>query len=72
MSDQHPVDAFIDTLVAYAEATDKTGPHYVAGYCCAVMRLLVDSLPEGLEKRAAHMTLRQKTKFLQSLMDQKP
>lgn len=69
MSDQHPVDAFIDALVAYAEATDKAGPHYVAGYCCAVMRLLVDSLPEGLEKRAAHMTLRQKTQFLQNLMD---
>ena len=68
MSDQHPVDAFIDTLVAYAEA-NKAGHHYVAGYCCAVMRLLVDSLPEGLEKRAAHITLRQKTKFLQSLME---
>lgn len=72
MSDQHPADAFIDTLVAYAKATNRQGPDYVAGYCCAVMRLLVDSLPEGLEKRAAHMTLRQKTQFLQNLMDQKP
>ena len=68
MSEQHPVDAFIDTLVAYAEATNKAGPHYIAGYCCAVMRLLVDSLPEGLEKRAAHMMLRQKTKYLKDQM----
>jgi hypothetical protein len=26
--------------------------------------LVVNSLPEGLEKRAAHMMLRQKTKYL--------
>lgn len=72
VTEQHPVDAFIDTLVAYAEVNNKASPHYVAGYCCAVMRLLVDSLPEGLEKRTAYMTLRQKTKFLQSQMDQNP
>lgn len=65
----HPADALVEALVDYAQATDREGPYYVAGYLNAVLRQLVDSLPEGLEKRAAHITLRQRTEHLRGMME---
>lgn len=66
MSEQHPADALVEALLDYSDAThqDTPGEYYVAGYLNAVLRQIVNSLPEGLEKRAAHMMLRQKTKYL--------
>lgn len=75
MSEQHPADALVEALLEYSDVSGRTGPHYVAGYLNSILRQIVDGLPEGLEKRAAHMMLRGRTEYLkdksQFLKDQK-
>lgn len=66
MSEQHPADELVEVLLEYSDAAHKNNPsqYYVAGYLNSILRQLVDSLPEGLEKRAAYIMLRQKTENL--------
>lgn len=66
MTEQHPADALVEALVDYSDAIhqDSPGQYYVAGYLNSILRNLVDGLPAGLEKHAAHITLRQATERL--------
>lgn len=64
MSEKHPADELVEALLDYVNANSTIGPYYVAGYLNSILRQFVDSLPEGLEKRAAYIMLRQKTENL--------
>jgi hypothetical protein len=48
----HPVEDLTEALVAYVKASGIWSPYYVGFYLCAVLRQLIESLPDDLRQQA--------------------